>query len=593
MAREIKFSLLYRDMWQSSGKYTARVDQLKEIAPVIIDMGCFDRVETNGGAFEQVQLLYGQNPNTAVREWCAPFNKAGIQTHMLERGLNALRMNPVPEDVRFLMYKVKKAQGTDIARSFCGLNDHRNLKGSVIGAKKGGMISQVALSITHSPVHTVEYYMDVVDHVVEYGCDEICLKDMAGVGRPVFLGRLTKAIKDKYPHIKVQYHGHSGPGFSVASMLEVARAGADYIDVAIEPLSWGKIHPDVITIQAMLKDAGFLVKDINMDAYMEARSLTQKFIDDFLGYFIEPTNHISTSLLVGCGLPGGMMGSMMADLKGFMGAINMSQRNQGKPELTLDQMVVKLFQEVEYVWPRLGYPPLVTPFSQYVKNTALMNLMHTLKGEPRWKTIDPDTMNMIIGKAGKLPGPLAPEIIDIVKEKGLEFYTGNPQDAFPDELPRFEKMLKDEGWERGKDDEDLFEFAMHERQWRDYKSGVAEQRFKASLEEAKAKAGAPITVVRPVVEVPAFDVEKVTEEHPSAKPIQATATGHLIWQYDVAQESTAPNIGDKVTEGKPVCFIQAYYGVEPVNAAYSGKIVSVNAKQNELVQKGQVLGFIE
>ena len=173
MAREIKFSLLYRDMWQSSGKYVPMVHQLKESAPVIIDMGCFDRVETNGGAFEQVNLLFGENPNKAVREWTAPFNKVGIQTHMLERGLNALRMNPVPEDVRHLMYKVKAKQGTNIARSFCGLNDHRNLKGSVIGAKKGGMISQVALSITYSPVHTVEYYMGVVDKVVEYGCDEI------------------------------------------------------------------------------------------------------------------------------------------------------------------------------------------------------------------------------------------------------------------------------------------------------------------------------------------------------------------------------------------------------------------------------------
>ena len=483
MAKEIKFSLLYRDMWQSSGKYVPRVDQLKQIAPVIIDMGCFDRVETNGGAFEQVNLLFGENPNKAVREWTAPFNKAGIQTHMLERGLNALRMNPVPEDVRFLMYKVKAKQGTNIARSFCGLNDHRNLKGSVIGAKKGGMISQVALSITYSPIHTVEYYMGVVDKVVEYGCDEICLKDMAGIGRPAFLGRLTKSIKDKYPHIKVQYHGHSGPGFSVASMLEVARAGAEYIDVAMEPLSWGKIHPDVITIQAMLKDAGFLVKDINMDAYMEARRLTQTFIDDFLGYFIEPTNHICSSLLVGCGLPGGMMGSMMADLKGFHSAINMSLRNQGKPELSINDLVVKLFQEVEYVWPRLGYPPLVTPFSQYVKNTALMNLMQTLKGEPRWK-IDPDTMNMILGKTGKLPGPLAPEIVDIVKEKGLEFYTGNPQDAFPNELPKFEKMMEEEGWDRGEDDEELFEFAMHERQYRDYKSGIAKERFQKALEDA-------------------------------------------------------------------------------------------------------------
>lgn len=593
MAREIKFSLLYRDMWQSSGKYVPMVHQLKEIAPVIIDMGCFDRVETNGGAFEQVNLLFGENPNKAVREWTAPFNKVGIQTHMLERGLNALRMNPVPEDVRHLMYKVKAKQGTNIARSFCGLNDHRNLKGSVIGAKKGGMISQVALSITYSPVHTVEYYMGVVDKVVEYGCDEICLKDMAGIGRPAFLGRLTTEIKKKYPHIKVQYHGHSGPGFSVASMLEVARAGADYIDVAMEPLSWGKIHPDVITIQAMLKDAGFLVKDINMDAYMEARRLTQTFIDDYLGYFIEPTNYQCSSLLVGCGLPGGMMGSMMADLKGFHGAINMSLRNQGKKEVTLNELAVMLFQEVEYVWPRLGYPPLVTPFSQYVKNTALMNLMHTLKGEPRWKTIDKDTMNMILGKTGKLPGQLAPEIIEIVKEKGLEFYTGNPQDEFPNELPKFEKMMEEEGWDRGQDDEELFEFAMHERQYRDYKSGIAKKRFETDLEAAKAKAGAPIIVTRPVVEMPKFDIDALVAKFPNAKPIQSPVKGKVIWQYDVADVSTAPNIGTEFKQDKPVCYVEAYFGPMEVPAPVTGRIVAITAKQGDAVEKGEILGFIE
>ena len=155
--RQIKFSLVYRDMWQSSGKYVPRIDQLKKIAPVIIDMGCFARVETNGGAFEQVNLLYGENPNTAVREWTQPFNDVGIQTHMLERALNGIRMFPVPADVRRLMYKVKKAQGTDISRSFCGLNDHRNLELSVKYAKEAGMISQAALSITHSAIHTVDY----------------------------------------------------------------------------------------------------------------------------------------------------------------------------------------------------------------------------------------------------------------------------------------------------------------------------------------------------------------------------------------------------------------------------------------------------
>ncbi len=593
MGREIKFSLVYRDMWQSAGKYVPRVDQLIEVAPAIIDMGCFDRVETNGGAFEQVNLLFGENPNKAVRAWTAPFNKVGIQTHMLERGLNGLRMNPVPSDVRELMFKVKAKQGTNISRSFCGLNDHRNLKGSVEFAKKGGMISQVALSITHSPIHTTEYYMGIVDKVVEYGCDEICLKDMAGIGRPKNLAELTASIKKKYPHIIVQYHGHSGPGFSPISMLEVARAGADYVDVAVEPLSWGKVHPDVITIREMLRSEGFQVKDINLNAYMDVRALTQKYVDDFLGFWIDKNNYQMSSLLVGCGLPGGMMGSMMADLKGFHGAINASLRAQGKSEVTLDQLMVMLFQEVEYVWPKLGYPPLVTPFSQYVKNAALMNLMATLKGQPRWSMLDKDTLNMISGKMGNLPGKVAPEVLEIAKNKGVEFYTGNPQDAFPDELDKFRKMMEDEGWDVGEDEEELFEFAMHERQYRDYKSGVAKERFNTDLEAAKAKAGVPIIVTRPVVEVPKCDAAQIMAAHPTAIPVQAPVKGKVLWQVDVTDVSSAPVVGTAVKAGEPVGYVQAYYGIEEVVPAITGRIISVCCKQGDAVEKGEILGFIE
>ncbi|MBR4821767.1 MAG: oxaloacetate decarboxylase [Bacteroidales bacterium] len=593
MAKEIKFSLVYRDMWQSSGKYQPRVDQLVRVAPAIIDMGCFDRVETNGGAFEQVNLLYGENPNISVRKWTAPFHKAGIQTHMLERGLNALRMNPVPADVRELMFKVKKAQGTDISRSFCGLNDHRNLKLSVEYAKKAGMISQAALSITNSPVHTVEYYMGVVDHLVEYGADEICLKDMAGIGRPTFLARLTAEIKKKYPHIKVQYHGHSGPGFSPASMLEVARAGADYLDVAVEPLSWGKVHPDVITIREMLKADGFQVKDINMDAYMQVRALTQEFIDDFLGYWINPTNAQMTSLLVGCGLPGGMMGSMMADLKPFLGAVNAAERAAGRPDMTLDTLMVKLFEEVQYVWPRLGYPPLVTPFSQYVKNTALMNLLNVIKGNPRWTTIDKDTWGMILGKMGKLPGELAPEIVALAKEKGMEFYDGNPQDMYPDELPKFREMMKEEGWDEGPDQEELFEFAMHERQYRDFRSGLAKQRFNTELEDFRAKAGAPIKVVRPVVEMPEFSVEEYAQKYPNAVPVQAPVKGQLLWQVDVDDDSAAPVAGTAVKAGEAMGYVQTYYGREEIAPARDGRVVAVTGKQGKNVVKGEIVAFVE
>ena len=486
MAKQIGFSLLYRDMWQSSGKYVPRVDQLKAVAPAIIDMGCFARVETNGGGFEQINLLFGENPNVSVREWTKPFNEAGIQTHMLERGLNGIRMTPVPADVRRLMFHVKKKQGTNLARSFDGLNDVRNLENSIKFAKEAGMISQAALCITVSPVHTVEYYTQLADTLIEMGADEICLKDMAGIGRPVSLGKIVKNIKTRHPHIPMQYHGHAAPGFQMASILEVAQAGIDYVDVAMEPLSWGTAHADVLAVQAMLKDAGFSVPEINMKAYMKVRSLTQSFIDDFLGYYINPKNRLMNSLLIGPGLPGGMMGSLMADLENNLESLNRWLLKNGKEELTLDDLLLKLFDEVAYIWPKVGYPPLVTPFSQYVKNLALMNVIQMEKGKERWSIIADNIWDMILGKSGKLPGEVAPELVKLAKEQGKEFYTGNPQDLYPDQLDEFRAEMKKNNWDFGQDDEELFELAMHPEQYRAYKSGEAKAAFEKDLAEKKA-----------------------------------------------------------------------------------------------------------
>ena len=576
MKKKIRFSLLYRDMWQSTGKYQPRVDQLVAVAPHIIEMGCFDRIETNGGAFEQVQLLYGENPNQVVRAWTRPFNEAGIQTHMLERALNGIRMYPVPADVRRLMFRVKKAQGVDIARSFCGLNDHRNLELSIKYARESGMISQAALSITSSPVHTVDYYMGVVDKVVEYGADEICLKDMAGVGRPASLGELVRRIKKKYPAITVQYHGHSGPGMSVASMLEVARAGADYLDVAMEPLSWGMVHPDVIAVQAIMKDAGFDVPEINMDAYMKVRSLTQEFIDDFLGLFIDPRNRQMTSLLIGSGLPGGMMGSMMADLKGVHQGINSALKARNKPEMSEDELVVSLFREVEYIWPKMGYPPLVTPFSQYVKNVALMNIVSLVNGKERFAMIDPNTWDMLLGRAGKLPGPLAPELVELAAKEGREFYEGTPQDNFPDALDSYRREMEENKWPLGPDDEELFELAMHDRQYRDYKSGVARTRFMKEVEDKRNE----------LLKNPASKVLKKNLLFSPDTGIAFIYSGTTA-TYRAENELLSP--GEHIRKGEILMYIMIGKTIQAVTSDRDGTIKNVIVKSGDRIKKGDPL----
>lgn len=605
MGRKIKFSLVYRDMWQSSGKYTPRVDQLVRIAPEIINMGCFARVETNGGGFEQINLLYGENPNIAVREWTKPFHEAGIQTHMLDRSLNGLRMSPCPVDVRKLFYKVKKAQGVDITRCFCGLNDTRNIIDSIIYAHEAGMIAQATMSLTVSEVHTVEYYCNMADTLVAGGADEICLKDMAGIGRPVSLGKIVAYIKSKYPNVTIQYHGQTGPGFTPASILEVAKAGCDIIDVGMEPLSWGTGHADILAVQPMLKDAGFDVPEINMTAYMRARALTQEFMDDFLGYYIPESNRRLNSLLIAPGLPGGMMGSLMNDLSTNLSSINKSLVKKGSPEINTDDLLVMMFDEVAYVWPRVGYPPLVTPFSQYVKNLALFNIMQTVKGQERWTMIADNIWDMILGKSGKLPGEIAPEIKKLAEEQGREFFTGNPQDLYPNKLDEFRAEMDANGWEYGQDDEELFELAMHPEQYRAYKSGKAKAEFEADLAKKKAEK-ANVSSLKPqslTIDVNgekyavtvSYDAPKANQETSAAQStpsgesahVQAPISGKFFKTKDSVSKAIA--VGDMVKEGDIVCYIEAMKVFNAVAAPASGKVVEICRNAGDDVEEDDIL----
>ncbi len=603
MAKEIKLSLVFRDMWQSAGKYQPRVDQLVKIAPVIIKMGCFDRVETNGGGFEQVNLLYGENPNKAVREWTKPFHEAGIQTHMLDRALNGLRMSPCSKDLRQLFYKVKKAQGTDITRIFCGLNDPRNVIPSIKYAKQAGMIAQASLCITHSPIHTVEYYVALAKQFIDAGADEICLKDMAGIGRPVSLGKIVKGIK-AIKDIPIQYHSHSGPGFSMASILEVCQNGCDYVDVAMSPLSWGTGHPDVIAVQEMLKDAGFKVKDINMEAYMQARTLIQEMLDDFLGYYCPAQNRLDNSLLIKPGLPGGMMGSLMTDLEENLSSLNKWKEKNGQKPLTTDELLVKLFDEVAYVWPKVGFPPLVTPFSQYVKNLSLMNVMQMEKGKKRWEMF-PDTIwDMVLGKAGKLPGEVDDELKALAAAQGRTFVSTDPQENYPDCLDEFRAKMKEKGWETGQDDEELFEYAMHPVQYEAYKSGKAKAEFEADLAKRKSEKNAPKGAALPdsvIVTLNgqsykldiSYDGKSPAATAPAAVPageaedVPAPISGKFLLTKDSNEEPR--KVGDHVKRGDVLCYIEAMKINNAICSDFDGTVVAILPSNGDTVEEDDVI----
>ena len=606
MPKEIKLCLVYRDMWQSSGKYMPNAEELVRVADPIINMGCWDRVETNGGGFEQIQLLAGENPNEVLRKWTKPFNEAGIQTQMLERGLNALTMSPVSKDVRELMFSVKKRQGTDIARSFDGLNDIRNLNLSIEYAKKAGMISQSCLCITHSKIHTVDYYINLAKELIELGTDEIAIKDMAGIGRPSSLGKIVKGIKKYNPNIIVQYHGHSGPGFSVASSLEVARCGADIIDVSMEPLSWGTTHADLLTVHEILKDDGFKIKDINRKAYMEVKGLTQEFIDDYLGLYINPKNRLMNSLLIESGLPGGMMGSLMNDLEKSHISINKWLQKNKKKEISLDSLFASLVDEVKYIWPIMGYPPLVTPYSQYVKNVAIVNVLNQIKGKERWSLIDDNTWDMLLGKSGKLPGELGEEIKKLSKDLGKEFYDGNPQDLIDDVLDINRNEMKSKNLDFGQDDEELLEYSLHKTQYLDYKSGDAKKKIaediklkKQSKIVTKDEPSKKMTKILKVNEV-SYEVDYILDtakkESISNKKIVkgqkiiSPIEGRVFFTKD--PDENPVKVGDKINKGDVICYIESMKVINAIKSDYSGKIMQVCFNDGDDIYDDDILFII-
>jgi pyruvate carboxylase subunit B len=324
------------------------------------------------------------------------------------------------------------------------------------------------------------------------------------------------------------------------------------------------------------------------------------------------------SILIGPGLPGGMMGSLMADLEKNLSSLNNWLAKRDKPPVSQDKLLLLLFKEVEYVWPQLGYPPLVTPFSQYVKNVALMNVIQMLKGKGRWTMIDENTWGMILGRSGKLPGKLGIDIIDLAQEQGREFYKGNPQDLYPDELEIFAGRMDEYGWSYGKDDEELFEYAMHPQQYEDYKSGKARKDF---LEDLKSKRlsveqGAISTSPPTQKEAPkSFTVEVNGEKYavsvsyddpkPDAQESEKgtkhsingitgaaiTITAPLEGKFFLTRESGEKGIqiGDEVKEGDTVAYIESMKVINAITSDKKGRVMDITVKHGDEVEEDDIL----
>ena len=216
-----------------------------------------------------------------------------------------------------------------------------------------------------------------------------------------------------------------------------------------------------------------------------------------------------------------------------------------------------------------------------------MNLLTMEQGKGRFVMMDESMWGMILGKSGKIPGEIDSELVELAKKQGREFTDADPHTLLTDALDDFRKEMDENGWGYGKDDEELFELAMHPEQYRNYKSGQAKKNFLADLQKAKdAKLGAQVS-----------PEQAAAFKHAKADAIVAPVKGQLFWEFQGDAEAVAavePFIGKEYKEGEAFCYICTPWGeFETVPAALGGQLVEINAKQGAKVNRGDVIAYIQ
>lgn len=404
----------------------------EDIVPVIskMDKVGFDCIEVWGGAtFDTCMRYLNEDPFERLR-MC---KKAAMNTplRMFLRGQNLLGYKQYPDDVCEAFVEKAAEAGCDIFLIFDGIIDIRNCMTVMNAAMKAGKKVEGTLLYTTSPEHNDDLYVRSALEFEDAGATAVYLEDMAGMKDPTTVATTIRRIKERVS-IPVKYHAHCLGGMAEICYWEAVKAGAEVLDTCFSAFSRGTAHPPLESIYVAFKNTPYK-SEINMDLLSEINNDLKKlrvkyaqYESKFTGVDINVLKHQ---------IPGGMMSNLEVQLK----------------SMNAENRIDEILEEVVIVHADLGYPPLGTPFSQMVGVQSTINVM---SGE-RYRTIPTEVRNYIMGKYGKIPGPINPEL----KEKVLR--GENPITCRPADLlePGLEEARKNAG-DLVRTEEDLVAYAM-------------------------------------------------------------------------------------------------------------------------------------
>ncbi len=600
-----------RDGIQSLLATRVRTEDMLEVLE-ILDKAGFWSLEVWGGATFDVCLRYlKEDPWERLRKFKEVAKNTPLE--MLLRGQNIVGYRHYADDVVESFVKKSYDNGITVFRIFDALNDTRNMRKAIETAKKVGATVKGVLSYTVSPVHTIEYYVNVAKDLVDLGIDIISIKDQSGILSPKVAFDLVKALKDNFDK-PIHIHTQTTAELANMAQLKAVEAGATIIDTAFYSLSHQTSHPAGETMIYTLREFGYTV-DVKEDLYQKAGQLFANIRKKYKKYDVLPP-YPDIDVLTHQ-VPGGMISNFITQLK----------------EQNLEHKLEEVLNEVKKVREDLGYPPLVTPTSQIVGSQAFLNVVN---GE-RYKVLSKETKDYVRGLYGKPPGKIKEEVLKAVFGQNIpsDLYSKRAADNLEPELTQ--KNIEEAKSFGARNEEDILSYilfpvvAKEFFEWRDkFEKGLVQKETDSYLESPVENApvefniavhgdvfkvkivgrgdsskGKRIFFIRLDEQLEEVVVEPIKELSPemrkstsgelpegvsvSPKRPKAEDIGDITTNISGKITSIKVSIGDKVKEGDILFVVEAMKMENEIPSPISGTVEEILVNIGDVVNPGEVI----
>ena len=404
--------VVVRDGIQSLLATRVPLRDLVSILPALDKVGYWS-LETWGGATYDSCIRYlSEDPWERLRTFNSLLKNTPQQ--MLIRGQNLVGYKHYSNEVVSRFLEKSAENGIEIFRTFDALNDFDNIEFSIKEVKRIGKHAQGTIAYTTSPVHNLDTWLDLAKKIEDSGADSVAIKDMAGLLRPFDAYDLVSSLKENLS-IPIHMQTHATTGMSTATNMKAIEAGIDNIDTSISSLSMTYGHTATETMLAIFEGQD---REINLDLdSLEEVSNFFKEIREKYSEFEGSLKGVDSTMLVKQ-VPGGMLSNLESQLR--------ANKQEDKIDLVKD--------EIPKVREDFGFPPLVTPASQIVGAQALLNVMSSR----RYENLSNESLNLILGKYGKLPGDIQTDLLKKAQSIGIE-----EADLDEDEIEKMSKELKE------------------------------------------------------------------------------------------------------------------------------------------------------